>query len=149
MSDILVDFLAYHDEANQAYIHRLTRADKVPEAALHLFSHILNAHSIWLDRIHGRKTAFGPWEDQPRERFAAIHAANMEESRQLLSAGRLDRQIQYANTQGHTFSNSVGQILLHILNHSTYHRGQVATWLRRSGLEVPGTDYIMLRRDSV
>ncbi|WP_209331385.1 DinB family protein [Lunatimonas salinarum] len=34
----------------------------------------------------------------------------------------------------------------HIVNHSTYHRGQIATLFRESGLQPVVTDYIMLKR---
>jgi uncharacterized damage-inducible protein DinB len=34
-------------------------------------------------------------------------------------------------------------VLRHIVNHSTYHRGQVASKLKRFGVEQPGTDFVL------
>lgn len=146
MNDLLDDFYAYHDEANYAYIRALTQAKEVPEKAHALFSHVLDAHAIWLDRLQGRRPAFGVWQVQPPGRYAAIHIANMQESRTLLAEGDLARSVAYTNSRGQTFRNTAAEILLHVVNHSTYHRGQIASWLRRAGLEPPVTDYIFLRR---
>jgi uncharacterized damage-inducible protein DinB len=33
-------------------------------------------------------------------------------------------------------------VLRHIVNHSTYHRGQVASKLKRLGVEQPSTDFV-------
>jgi uncharacterized damage-inducible protein DinB len=47
---------------------------------------------------------------------------------------------------GDTYTNSVQEILFHIINHSTYHRGQIMAQLRESGLEAISTDYIFYKR---
>lgn len=146
MENLLADYLAYHDEANGRYIQALAREPRAPERAHLLFSHVLNAHTIWLDRIHGRSPAFGVWDLQPPARYAALHVANMEESLRLLAGDVWTRTVAYTNSKGHPFRNTVAEILLHIANHGTYHRGQIASWLRRAGLEPPVTDYIFLRR---
>ena len=42
---------------------------------------------------------------------------------------------------GRTFTLPRWAILRHIVNHSTYHRGQVASKLKRFGIELPNTDF--------
>lgn len=42
---------------------------------------------------------------------------------------------------GRTFALPRWAILRHIVNHSTYHRGQVASKLKRFGIEQPNTDF--------
>ncbi|MCF8317339.1 MAG: hypothetical protein K9I02_01220 [Haliscomenobacter sp.] len=54
--------------------------------------------------------------------------------------------INYSNSKGQLFSNSIQDMLFHIINHSTYHRGQVATEFKRQGLEPLVTDYIFFKR---
>lgn len=54
--------------------------------------------------------------------------------------------VKYSNTKGQEFSNSLYDILLHLFNHGTYHRGQIATDMRRNGLEPLNTDYITMVR---
>ena len=38
------------------------------------------------------------------------------------------------------------QVVLHLVNHGSYHRGQVATMLRQAGIKPPGTDLISYYR---
>lgn len=53
----------------------------------------------------------------------------------------------YNNTKGEQFKQPVFQVLLHIFNHATYHRGQLVTILRQLGVqEIPATDFIVWSR---
>ncbi len=55
--------------------------------------------------------------------------------------------LTYRNLKGDQFSQPVYQVLHHIFNHSTYHRGQLVTMLRQVGLEkIPSTDFIAWAR---
>jgi uncharacterized damage-inducible protein DinB len=47
---------------------------------------------------------------------------------------------------GEPFTSSLGQMLRHVVNHSTYHRGQVTTMLRQLGVPAPATDLILYYR---
>ena len=62
-------------------------------------------------------------------------------------AGDLDqdspaRQVRYTNSRGEPWTSTVEEILTHIVIHSAYHRGQIASDLRASGQEPAYTDYI-------
>ncbi|MXV17131.1 DinB family protein [Hufsiella ginkgonis] len=46
-------------------------------------------------------------------------------------------------------TNSVVDIIYHVTNHSTYHRGQVATQFRLHEIACPATDYIWLKRNGL
>ena len=59
-----------------------------------------------------------------------------------LSAERLAQTISYVNFAGEAWRYSLGDALLHVANHGTYHRGQVVTLLRQLGKEPIGTDYL-------
>lgn len=59
----------------------------------------------------------------------------------------LDKKILYRTSQGVQYENRIDEILFHLFNHSTYHRGQVVTLLKKEGFTPPVTDYIMLKRD--
>jgi uncharacterized damage-inducible protein DinB len=67
---------------------------------------------------------------------------NFESSIFILDSFELAQTIQYSNSKGQPFKNSAGDILFQVINHSTYHRGQIATEFRQSGLEPLLTDYI-------
>ncbi len=58
----------------------------------------------------------------------------------------LKRRVQYVNTSGHEFATTVEDILLHVVQHSMYHRGQVALLVRASGGTPLATDFIAFVR---
>lgn len=56
-------------------------------------------------------------------------------------------KLAYKNMKGDPFEQPVSEILLHLPNHGTYHRGQLVTMLRQLGIEkMPQTDYILFSR---
>jgi uncharacterized damage-inducible protein DinB len=60
----------------------------------------------------------------------------------ILDEFELDRKIRYANSKGQPFNNSVRDMLFQVINHSTYHRAQIATEFKNNGLDPLLTDYI-------
>jgi uncharacterized damage-inducible protein DinB len=119
---------------------------EMPDAE-RLFSHILNAQHIWAQRISGKKPLYGIWEVHPKENFESISADSFKLIRAALKDTPLDKSILYSTFQGIPFENRLDEILFHLFNHSTYHRGQVVTLLKKEGFTPPVTDYIMLKRD--
>lgn len=61
----------------------------------------------------------------------------------------LKKKISYKNSRGERFENSVRDILFHVINHSTYHRGQIATDCKLHGMTPLATDYIFYKRDTL
>lgn len=59
----------------------------------------------------------------------------------------LEHVVQYQNLQQVQFKTPVFEVLTHIFNHATYHRGQLVTMMRQAGVtQIPGTDYILWSR---
>jgi uncharacterized damage-inducible protein DinB len=59
----------------------------------------------------------------------------------------VNRLIEYKTIKGETFATRAGEIALHVVNHSTFHRGQMITILRELGQEnLPATDFIFYTR---
>ncbi|MEX0845990.1 MAG: DinB family protein, partial [Balneolaceae bacterium] len=54
--------------------------------------------------------------------------------------------IEYSNSKGVTFRNSVEEILMHIVIHGQHHRAQIAKLLRKTGITPPVTDFIFFLR---
>jgi uncharacterized damage-inducible protein DinB len=50
--------------------------------------------------------------------------------------------ISYKNLKGEAYSRELWQIVLHLANHGTYHRGQIASMMRQLGFQPPSTDLI-------
>jgi len=55
--------------------------------------------------------------------------------------------IAYKNFKGDSFENRVEDILTHVINHSTYHRGQIIAQLKGQLPSLPSTDYILFIRE--
>jgi uncharacterized damage-inducible protein DinB len=55
----------------------------------------------------------------------------------------LEHVFHYQNTKKEQFKQPIYQMLLHMFNHGTYHRGQLVTMLRQLGIQkLPSTDFI-------
>jgi uncharacterized damage-inducible protein DinB len=120
--------------------------DKVSDKSLRLFNHILNAHQIWNNRIQPRESSYGVWEVRPHSEFMITDTRNYEHSLTIVDEFDLNDIIEYSNSQGKTFQNSVRDVLFHIVNHSTYHRAQIASDFKQSGITPLVSDYIHYKR---
>lgn len=111
-----------------------------------LFNHILNAHCIWNNRIVKLQELPDVWEMHTNEEGAILNDSNFNHSLKIIKELNPDNRVCYFNSKGQQFSNTVGDILFHVVNHSTYHRGQIITAIKQSGTNVPVTDYIFYKR---
>lgn len=149
MTKKIKDLLDYNYEMNrrliQLFIENKTTTDAKTTS---LLSHILNAQQVWNSRILG-ETPFGVWQLNPSDQLEKINQSVYEKSLNIIEKLPLDKLILYQNTQGKRFSNSVCDILLHIVNHATYHRGQIASAFRAQGIEPLVSDYIFYRREEL
>jgi uncharacterized damage-inducible protein DinB len=115
-------------------------------------AHILGAEWIWLQRWRGVSPSDFPseWNTTTPAALAAQWREFELEQRAFLAAvtgEALGAAIEYRNTSGARFSNPLCQLMRHVVNHSTYHRGQVATMLRQLGHTVRATDLIAWYRE--
>jgi uncharacterized damage-inducible protein DinB len=74
---------------------------------------------------------------------------NFHRSLHLLDTIALESTVNYSNSKGAHFQNSVRDVFYHIINHSSYHRAQIATLFKQGGLEPINTDYIFFKRNSL
>jgi len=111
-------------------------------------AHILGAEWIWLERWLGRSPkALLSASDFPtlqalQQRWAAVRLDQNQYIKTLVP-DRLNDDVSYTNTRGERYSYALWRQMLHVLNHSSYHRGQVTTLLRQMGAEPAGTDLLL------
>lgn len=149
MTKKIKDLLDYNYEMNRRLIQLFIENKTTTDArTTSLLSHILNAQQVWNSRILG-ETPFGVWQLNPSDQLEKINQSVYEKSLNIIEKLPLDKLILYQNTQGKRFSNSVCDILLHIVNHATYHRGQIASAFRAQGIEPLVSDYIFYRREEL
>jgi uncharacterized damage-inducible protein DinB len=115
-------------------------------------AHIYGAEWVWLERWHGRTpTGLPPSTDFPdfettQRRLTDIDR-NLVDYVASLNAGDLQRVHEIKTTAGALYSHPLWQMLQHLANHGTYHRGQVTTMLRQLGAKAVGTDMILFYRE--
>src|SRR5690606_36056016 len=118
---------------------------KISERTIPLFSHIVNAHQIWNSRILHKK-ALGVHQLHSHEKCKKLDTTNYFDTLNILSELDLNTIIKYKNSKGDEFENSIQQILFHVSNHFSHHRGQIISDLRQNGIEPIVTDYIFYKR---
>jgi uncharacterized damage-inducible protein DinB len=152
MSNSLEQLWRYNDWANRTLINAFKRYNgDIPATCLHLLSHLTNAQTIWVSRITGVIPVVGVWEDYSLADCETHHRLSSTALTQVI-ADDVEGQpvnISYTNTRNESFTNSLQDILLHIFNHGTYHRAQIATEMRKHGVEPVNTDYITFARLSI
>lgn len=147
MESMFKDLFDYTHKANQLVLTAmLAHRDALPDKAFGLFNHIVNAHQIWNSRINPVQQPFGVWARRELDGELPKDRDNYAFTITLLESMDLESSVSYTNSSGKAFENRIADILFHIVNHSTYHRGQIATLFRESGLQPVATDYIMLKR---
>lgn len=147
MVGFLQQLFDYNFYCNKTLIEHCAAMGEFPHDGQRLFSHILNAHHIWNQRILKGEAEYGIWELHPVAAWEGLHYGNQRDSFEII--GRIDNfrdRVEYTNSQGRTFSNEVRDVLFHIINHSTHHRGQLMVELRAAGHPLPGLDYIFYKR---
>ena len=99
-------------------------------------AHICTAERIWITRLTGEK----PQRLQKLDRFPDVDAAReewaeleseMREQLARLGPEAVERTIEYQDLRGNDQSDVLWQMLQHVVNHGTYHRGQITTMLRQ------------------
>ena len=115
--------------------------------------HVWDAETIWLTRLKG-----GSLADWPSKSFTGrksemltgwINTSNelLQFMKEKGDAFQLQK-IVYTNMKGDAYENTVEEILYHLVNHGTYHRGQIITLLRDSGItQLVTTDLIAWFRE--
>jgi uncharacterized damage-inducible protein DinB len=114
--------------------------------------HMLGAEWIWVERWNGSSPQVWPEMDalksvaDLRARWAAVETAQRAFLRAQDDAS-LQRPIAYSNMKGEPFAEPAALIAQHVVNHSSYHRGQIATMIRQLGARPQGTDFISFVRE--
>jgi len=143
----LADFermFAYDAWANREVLASFRKNGAGPKS-LGYMAHVLAAGQLWLDRLNGndQKVAVWPEPDIAQcELRAADLAARWQEFLEQNGQRGLSRTITYKNSKGENWSSRVDDVLMHVVMHSAYHRGQIASDTRAAGCSPVLTDFI-------
>lgn len=146
MKEKFFELFEYTFHFNNEVIQKIIQNQTLlPEKAFRLMNHILNAHQIWNARMLNEKT-FGVWEMHLPEELLEINRSGYQKTKFILENTDLCQNVKYKNSKGDLFENKAEDILFHIINHSTYHRGQIMMLFRESEIEPIVSDYIFYKR---
>ena len=161
MKKVFVQYAAYNIWANQRMTDCISnlsdeQINKVINSSFKsiyaTLLHMLDAESIWWQRIKLQEQI-----DVPSLNFKGsvleLSGSLIKQSKQWkewvdqATDAALEHEFIYRNSKKEQFKQPVCEVLLHLFNHQSYHRGQLITMFRQVGLEqVPNTDLITFLR---
>lgn len=115
-------------------------------------AHICGAEWVWLERFQGRSPSLLPHVSECADMQSLRAKWAEQEARLLAFVGELtqedlNRMLQYKTLKFGVYQNPLWQSMQHVVNHGTYHRGQVTTLLRQLGTEAIATDLMHYHRE--
>lgn len=124
------------------------------ERAVQIWAHTQAARRIWLLRLGETIDApsdglFPVWSLEKAQREANEMDRAWLEYIARLDEKELARVARYTSTEGKGYDTDVRDILTHVVNHSTYHRGQIASLVAATGTKPAVTDFVFFRRRPV
>jgi uncharacterized damage-inducible protein DinB len=144
-----IHMFKYNDWATRQIAESIVGLKKKNEKTQELLSHIISAQKIWLNRILKRGIIINPWQKITSDEWIEKNTTGTSEWINLIESFQekdFDARVEYKNTAGEKYTNTVKDIITHVINHSTYHRAQIAQLIRQSGGEPAKTDYIIYQR---
>lgn len=162
MKELLKQLAAYNVWANQRITDTILSLPEEKQKAeivssfnsLHTtILHIWDAESIWWQRMKLHERFVRP-SDNAKGTTRDVINGLLSQSKlwegwvSNASELSLDHVFQYYNNKKEPVKMHIYQMILHVFNHSTYHRGQLITMLRQLGVEkLPPTDFAMWVRN--
>ncbi|HET8887047.1 MAG TPA: DinB family protein [Salinimicrobium sp.] len=147
MKDFFKDKFEYNRICNQKILALFADEPKFNTHIVEkLYNHSINAHQMWNKRILGTHNSLITWTISELEQLDFYDLENYKDSFRIIEDFPLKKEIKYRNSSGQDFINTIEDILFHIINHSTYHRGQIMTELKLAGAIPVATDFIFYKR---
>jgi uncharacterized damage-inducible protein DinB len=144
-TDDFLRMFSYDEWANGECLRAMRESKTLPASTLGRLAHILSAERLWLERLRQQKQTMPVWPTSTIEECQVLAdemGAGWRNYLNGLGPEELDRTIEYCNTKGELWSNRIEDVLMHVIMHSAYHRGQIAMEMRAAGVVPAYTDYI-------
>ena len=145
LADYLRRQFAYDEWANREVLNAIRTAGGDNHRSLQLMSHILAAELVWLERLRQQPQSVPVWPEPDLaqcETQATKLGGQWLEFLDLITAGDVSQSISYKNSKGEQWSSTMVDVLTHVVLHSAYHRGQIASHMRTQGQTPANTDFI-------
>jgi uncharacterized damage-inducible protein DinB len=142
IGDYLRRQFSYDAWANREVLAAI-RAQRADDRTVQLMSHILAAARVWIERLREVPQSVAVWP-KPDLSWCETEADALAQSwaEYLDKAHDFASSISYKNSKGEAWTSRVDDVLVHVLMHSAYHRGQIASHMRENGQTPAYTDFI-------
>jgi uncharacterized damage-inducible protein DinB len=145
-AELLRKLFDYDHWANRAALASLSTIPGDAGRAGRYIAHIVGAQRVWLSRFETPDSpSTQPWPALTfNEAQAAVEVLHKRWVNLVdrLTPDDLAQDLAYRNTKGQEFRTPIQDVLMHLVMHSVYHRGQVAAAVREAGGKPASTDYI-------
>lgn len=152
MKDNFIELFQYEKWATGKVLGAMNQLKVQDEKCLEWMGHILAGQFVWYTRITNTHNKYELWGIKPLKECVKMY----EEATQTwagfcstLSDTELEKTIHYKTFKGDPYENTLKDILTHVINHSTYHRGQIIAKLKGQLPALPSTDYIIFLREKL
>ncbi|RYZ97668.1 MAG: hypothetical protein EOP47_21120 [Sphingobacteriaceae bacterium] len=148
MKEYFTNLFKYDRYSSLLLLPVITEAGN-PAKAVQIMAHILAAQQVWIDRCKGLSNANNAelWPDWQADTFEQLMQDCHMQWLSIISDSDLDQTISYKSLKGIAFESTLTDILTHVINHGTHHRGQIGQYLKFAGIEeLPILDYIAFTR---
>lgn len=145
LADYLRRQFAYDEWANREVLAAIRASGNASQRSLQLMAHLLSAARTWLERLKQQPQSSPVWPKSGLEECEAqaTELADLwREYLDLITAGDVNQSVSYKNSRGEKWTSAIVDILTHVVLHSTYHRGQIATHMRENGQTPANADFI-------
>lgn len=161
MKQLLQQYAAYNLWANKILLERLAQ---LPNEIVHketgssfgsmykTFVHLMEVESVWWQRLKLQEHVQMPEKDID-ENLEVLSKKLLTLSKQWsdwvheTNEKNITHVFGYQNSKKEFFKQPVYEVLMHVFNHQTYHRGQIVTMMRQNGIDrIPATDFIAFCR---
>ena len=148
MKKYFLDLFEYNNWANDRIIVRLQKvADQLEtKKPLIILSHIIASQDTWLERLKETKSYnIYLWDEYSVQELGILSLESHKNWIKFIT--KLDDKsfsniCNYKNTKGKKFSKNYQDIFQHVINHSSYHRGQINQIFRSNNIDPVVTDFI-------
>ena len=127
--------------ANKLTLKTMQEAAPYDERTWQLLSHMLNTHSIWLNRIKNEEPSRGSWDLISPEECAALIDENTKAWKELIGNTSAEKINELINYRGKELKFTLDDAIVFLINHSSHHRGQIMLNLKGKVSELPLTTY--------
>jgi uncharacterized damage-inducible protein DinB len=145
LADYIRREFSYNSWANQEVVNAIATAGTEDKRSVQLLAHIFAAERLWLQRLKQQPQSTPVWPELDLKRCQdQLDGLGKlwNEYLELITAGDIMQTVSYKNSKGESWTSSIVDVLTHVVMHSAYHRGQIASHMRESGRTPAYTDFI-------